>query len=108
MATDVLRLVMATSCGRSFSATGWRLVFLTTNPIAEALDHIEAHWNEENGQERSREHAADHHAAYHLPRDGTGAGGCPQRYAPKKKCERRHQDRTQPEFCASQSSINEG
>src|SRR5271166_5373843 len=100
MAPDSLRLVMGLSCCRSSSGAGLRFMFFAAYPVSELFDDFETNRDEEDGQEGSRQHAADDYAAQHAARYGACTGGCPQGNASQEKCERRHQDGTQPEFCA--------
>src|SRR2546425_7264405 len=59
---------------------------------AEALTDIEAHRDEETGDERVGQHPADHHGTEDAASDRAGTGGGPQRHAAQDKRERGHEE----------------
>src|ERR1035441_660837 len=105
MAADVLMLVMCSSLrarGLPFCSSWWRLLLAAANPMSESFNHVEAHRDEENSQERSRQHAADYARSQHLARNAASARGSPQGNASEDECEGGHKDRTQSQFGARQ------
>src|ERR1017187_10410822 len=99
MAADVLMLVMCSSLrarGLPFCSSWWRLLLAAANPMSESFNHVEAHRDEENCQERSRQHAADYDRSQHLARYSTSARGSPQRHASQDECEGCHRSEERP------------
>src|SRR5207245_1391210 len=59
---------------------------------AEALTDIEAHRDEETGDERVGQHPADHDGAEDPASNRAGTGGGPQRHAAQDERERGHEE----------------
>src|SRR5262249_20920227 len=59
---------------------------------AEALTDIEAHGDEQTGDERVGQHPADHDGAEDAASNRAGPGGGPQRHAAQDERERGHEE----------------
>src|SRR5580704_14461162 len=85
MTGSVRLLVMARSLRHRSGPFLWRLFFLARYPNAKALHNVETDGDEEDRQERRRQHAANDDGTQHLPRDAASAGCDPQGTQPRMK-----------------------
>src|SRR5271170_4455020 len=63
--------------------------------VTYPFHHRESYRDEEDGNDRRRQHAADNDCAQYLTRDSTCSRGHPQRYAAQDECECGHNDGTE-------------
>ena len=73
----------------------------------EALADVERGRDDEDGDERRREHAAEHRRAEDLPRGGAGAGREDQRHHAEDERERGHEDRPQAQARAGERRVEQ-
>jgi hypothetical protein len=76
-------------------------------PASEALAHVERHRNDEDGDRRRRQHAAQHGGAEDAPGVRAGAGRQDQRHHAEDERERRHEDRPEPQPRGGQRGVHE-
>src|SRR5262245_132180 len=75
---------------------------------AQALDHVERHGNDEDGDEGGGEHPAHHARPEDAARDGARALGGHQRHDAEDEGEGGHQDRTQAEPGGAERGVDDG
>ena len=74
------------------------------SPMHEILDDVEGDRNEEDRDQACGQHAAEHSKAKEHPSVRAGAGRHHQREHAEDECERRHQDRTEPQVAAASAA----
>src|SRR5262252_11179689 len=73
--------------------------FLAGESLAHRFQNPEEQWNEEDGDQRRGEHAADDAGADRAQAVRPRAACDGKRYAAEDECERGHEDRAQPQSC---------
>src|SRR5512144_1729553 len=79
--------------------------FMLLAAVGELLHNVESHRYQEDGDDRSCGHAADHGGPHHLPGDSARTRSDRQGHASEDKGERSHENRPQAQSCTLKGSV---